>query len=621
MKAFQFIICLLLTNAVFAQPYMVQDVNSNQTQDGISIVVGASFNNWYYYSGNDTIHGAELWKTDGDTCILVADLFQGTTNGSSIPAHSGPQGFIVYNNVLYFNATDSVKGPEIWQYDGVNQPIIVSWLPANTINSMITTMRVFNNALYIIHDYNSQGVFDIYKYDGTTGTVVNSPLESGTFLTEYQNKLYFSGTCTSCNGLYMLWEFDGVSFTTVPNTITGSASSVLPSIYTLWGFRVSATVYQNEMYFVGFDTLHGFELWKYDGLSASMAFDCFPGPDDGMRPANNLKVYNGNLYFAATEGVNGTELWEFDGAVATMVQDVNASNGSTNIALDPIYFETFNGNLYFTQSANGTVAGTELWEYDGASVQSLTTLYPNEMTGTVPKSLKTAGSYMYFNAKENIHGRELWRLESCNIQNSSTQSALVCQQYVSISGDTLYSSGIYKDTLTNICGGDSVVKTYLTVNTVDASVTQNGFSLQANSNGVTYQWIDCDDAGAIIPGETSHLFEPATNGNYALIVTNVENGCTDTSACHTIAGLAVNTSKEVVFSIYPNPSQGQFNIQYAGSLDEIKVTVYTLLGQEIPLDQSITNGVLHFTMSPVNGFVLIKIATTTGVYVEKLRVE
>ncbi|MFD1551808.1 hypothetical protein DNU06_02080 [Putridiphycobacter roseus] len=635
MKTFQFIIYLLLTNAVFAQPYMVQDVHPSSVSAGVLNANGIEYNNWYYYAADDSVYGQELWKSNGDTCMMVADLFQGNNTTTGWPNNSSPMEFLVFDGRLFFSAINSIEGYELWEYDGVNSPQLANWLPFVALNATFDpvsySMRVFNGDLFIFRTgYNFA---EIYKYDGLTASQISTPLTGGSIVNEFQGELIFVGTCSTCSNNATLWKFDGSSFIQVSNAVFW-ANLPTNSGINIPAYRKKTTIFQNKLYFPGYDSVHGYELWEYDGNVANMAVEILPGSNGGFGEstssnsgsfATSFTVYQNKLCFTATDGVHAIELWKFDGVNANMIQDVNIYNPSVQaFTIYPMYLEVFDDKLYFMHSNNsdGTVLDSiGLFMYDGNSIQEVADIFPNHTIGINPQGLKTAGPYLYFNATDSIHGRELWRLESCNIQNSSTQSALVCQQYVSISGDTLYSSGIYKDTLTNICGGDSVVKTYLTVNTVDASVTQNGFSLQANSNGVTYQWIDCDDAGAIIPGETSHLFEPATNGNYALIVTNVENGCTDTSACHTIAGLTVNTSEEVVFSIYPNPSQGQFNIQYAGSLDEIKVSAYTLLGQEIPLVQSVSGGVLHFTMSPASGFVLIKIATTTGVYAEKLRVE
>ena len=167
MKSLLFSLVLTLTAMSFAQPYLVQDVDQGGTYGGAGFYPGVEFNGWYYYSGSDTISGLELWKSDGDTCILVADLFQGTNSTTGLAEWSDPMQFTVYNNVLYFVARDSIEGYELWEYDGVSSPHLVSWLPYvganNLANAIYCSMRVYNGSLYIIrNEYNV--LYDMYKH-------------------------------------------------------------------------------------------------------------------------------------------------------------------------------------------------------------------------------------------------------------------------------------------------------------------------------------------------------------------------------------------------------------------------------------------------------------------------
>jgi N-acetylneuraminic acid mutarotase len=68
----------------------------------------------------------------------------------------------------------------------------------------------------------------------------------------------------------------------------------------------------------------------------------------------------------------------------------------------------------------------------------------------------------------------------------------------------------------------------VTVKTVDTGIVVGGTTLTANAAGATYQWIDCSD-DSDIPGATNQVFTPATDGSYALRIT--QDGCTDVSPC------------------------------------------------------------------------------------------
>ncbi len=97
--------------------------------------------------------------------------------------------------------------------------------------------------------------------------------------------------------------------------------------------------------------------------------------------------------------------------------------------------------------------------------------------------------------------------------------------------------------------GNTVTQTQnVILNSVDITVTQNGNQLNANQTGVTYQWLDCDNANSVIIGETNQFFTPTNTGNYAVEVT--ENNCVDTSACYLVDYTGIEelltTNKELV---------------------------------------------------------------------------
>jgi hypothetical protein len=66
---------------------------------------------------------------------------------------------------------------------------------------------------------------------------------------------------------------------------------------------------------------------------------------------------------------------------------------------------------------------------------------------------------------------------------------------------------------------------------VTVSVIKN--SMMADLSDVTYQWVDCTNGYAPIPGEINKLFVAQTPGSYAVIVTS--EFCADTSDCHEVS--------------------------------------------------------------------------------------
>lgn len=116
---------------------------------------------------------------------------------------------------------------------------------------------------------------------------------------------------------------------------------------------------------------------------------------------------------------------------------------------------------------------------------------------------------------------------------------------------------------------------------IDLTVTELDFVLTAAEEDVDYQWIDCDQDDAIIPGATEQNYAPDVNGNFAVILTN--ELCVDTSDCIAVSGLGVIDNIPVNFSIVPNPSNGQFEIRLNGFNSSLanNLTIMDLSGKII----------------------------------------
>ena len=91
--------------------------------------------------------------------------------------------------------------------------------------------------------------------------------------------------------------------------------------------------------------------------------------------------------------------------------------------------------------------------------------------------------------------------------------------------------GVYSDTVVSVCC-DTIFVTTLDFENIDTAVIQNDATLNANLVGAEYQWLDCNNNLAVIPGATNQSFTPSITGEYA--VSFMINGCSDTSACYLV---------------------------------------------------------------------------------------
>ncbi len=169
---------------------------------------------------------------------------------------------------------------------------------------------------------------------------------------------------------------------------------------------------------------------------------------------------------------------------------------------------------------------------------------------------------------------------SCNTTFSSF-SVTACHSYTVPSGDETYTtSGAYLDTIPNAAGCDSLMVITVTINTVDTSITNDSPTLTANATGASYQWLDCNNGNAPIPGETNQSFTATTSGSYAVEIT--QNGCTDTSSCTTVILLGLlENSFGGALRIHPNPGSGYFSIDLGTILPSVAASIFDLSGRLI----------------------------------------
>ena len=86
--------------------------------------------------------------------------------------------------------------------------------------------------------------------------------------------------------------------------------------------------------------------------------------NDNENSANIFALFNNEVYFMAEDGVHGTELWKSDGTPdgTEMVKDINPGGGNSSAN----NFIVLGEYLYFIADNNGT-NNFELWRTDGTS--------------------------------------------------------------------------------------------------------------------------------------------------------------------------------------------------------------------------------------------------------------
>ncbi|HNX87534.1 MAG TPA: PKD domain-containing protein [Paludibacteraceae bacterium] len=102
----------------------------------------------------------------------------------------------------------------------------------------------------------------------------------------------------------------------------------------------------------------------------------------------------------------------------------------------------------------------------------------------------------------------------------------------------------------------------------------NGLTLYTSAQGTQYQWYY---QGSIIPGANDTMITIAAEGSYMVLV-GFANGCSAFSDEYSYHVGLEEASQNKIFTLFPNPNQGSFYIQFPGesdifsSLKEIRIT-------------------------------------------------
>lgn len=226
---------------------------------------------------------------------------------------------------------------------------------------------------------------------------------------------FYDYNAASTPNLCPVWVTDGTPSGTLQ---VGGVAIDDPATLTYDGSTQKPFVFNNVLYFQGYDSTNGTELWSYDGVSAPALFaDINPGVANGIPIVSDVTsaTYAGVTpsFFVVPmmTAANGIEPFVSDGTVAgtKLLKDIrpgssSSQGGSGGTQFD---FQGINGKVVF--SANEEATGTEFWTTDGteAGTKILASLNgvpgPSSMT-----ALQVLNGKIYFSADDGNTGTEPW---------------------------------------------------------------------------------------------------------------------------------------------------------------------------------------------------------------------
>lgn len=370
-----------------------------------------------------------------------------------------------------------------------------------------------------------------------------------------------------------------------------------------------------------------------DDFNMNFDDDATPGAIPCAQPAGNGGTYVPNQALSAFNGEPAAGTWTLnlidvepmwdDGILQSWGLQICA--GVCNNAATPSLQSTMNdvcpNGLATLSIASGALNDASDWEWysgscGGTSVGSGTSINVN------PTSTTT----YYVRGEGGCTGTAA-SCESITVNVYSPYNGTVSETFCNgdtftyPDGSTTNTSGTNVTVLTDQNGCDSTITTNATVIALSFSISNNAGELSSNQfNSATYQWIDCGNGNAIIPGETNRQYTPTTNGSYAVIVTStIDGNCEVTSPCETISNVGLGENDDNSITIYPNPSDGKYIVKFTGMnlFDELEVTD----GRGKVIHNQKLNGELEVNLDlteEAKGVYIMRVKNTEDVKIVKL---
>lgn len=534
-----------------------------------------SANTTYYWRVRSvTGCGSSAWSS---TYVFTTDacmLFTANDTPVAISASGTP----TITSIINIPSNGNINDVNILNLNGTH-----SW-----INDLIVTITSPAGTVVTLWDQicNSQDDFDVNFDDAAaTGTLPCPPIGGGTYLPDTPLSA-FNGEDPQGNWVLTIQDVfnqDGGSLNNwqLQVCLDAAAPCIDPDVPTVSGVN---TICENESTTLSISSgnLNDAIDWQwYSGTCAGTA--------EGNGTSVTVSPTTSTSYFIRGEGgcVTPGVCVQFDvtvNSISNTSENANVCEGGDYTFPDGTVQTNIVSNLSYVSTLSSVLTGCDSLVTTNLSVDPIVSTFESSDVcsgtdytfpdGTTSTNITADMSYVstltsIVTGCDSLVTTDLTVVSSFMIN----QNAEICEGdvYTFPDGSTGSSAQVQTSILTSTGGCDSTIVTTLTVNTINVNVLNNAPTLTADLFADAYQWLDCDNNYAVIPGETMQSFTAtALVGNYAVEITL--NGCSDTSACYLIDQSALYELGQGLVLIYPNPTSGMVQISWQKAFQFIEVT-------------------------------------------------
>lgn len=243
-----------------------------------------------------------LWVYDGEEVENRGQLLLGYATYGCPEVQCTRLRAVEFNGELFFASRSVATHRYLTKYDGQDMVHVDAY--DSTFSGYPENLTVFNGTLFFSAEKGSGR--ELYKYDGNSIELVSDIIPgSGSSnprdLYVFQDELLF--TAMGAGGYHNLWRLG----------TDGSLGNLGLSFDYSRGIPDFTPLGSDLYFFAGSFRDTGWELYRYNGSSASVVQDVVDGSNAHVDSGSRLTLFDGNLYYRGWDVANGSGLFRFDG--------------------------------------------------------------------------------------------------------------------------------------------------------------------------------------------------------------------------------------------------------------------------------------------------------------------